>query len=159
MVAKLRRALAVAALGVAALVVSAVAPAGAQTRPETINVVATGESFQPIGFGEDRGPRVGEGFVLSGSLYEWAGRKRGKRIGRFELHVVATSDRGGYESGSRSSPPGRSSSRGFTPFADVPVERQAVIGGTGRYVGARGSITVRGLPDGESSAVTVRLLG
>jgi hypothetical protein len=48
---------------------------------------------------------------------------------------------------------------GYTPFRDVPAERQAVIGGTGRYAGARGHIRVRGLPDGNSVAVTVRLLG
>ena len=157
MVRKLSTGLTVAAVAVTALV-AAVAPADAQTRPETMNFVATAENFQPIGFTDDRAPRAGDAFVFSGSLYEWAGRKRGKRVGRFEVHVVATSERGGYETGVAFLPGGQIVLAGFTPFSDVSVERQAVIGGTGRYAGARGSITVRGLPDGDSSAVTLRLL-
>ena len=156
MARRLTVALAVTAIAVTALV-SAASPVRAQGQPETTNLVATGERFQPIGFSEDRAPRIGEAFVVAGSLYEWAGRKRGRRVGRFELHVIATSDLGGYQTGVGFLPGGQVLFAGFTPFADVPVERQAVIGGTGRYVGVRGSVTVRGLPDGESSAVTLRL--
>jgi hypothetical protein len=153
---KISTGLAMLAVAVTGLV--AVTTASAAAPATTGNFVATGEQFQPIGFSEDRAPRAGDAFVGSGSLYEWAGRKRGKRIGRFELHVVATSDRGGYQTGVAFLPGGQIIFAGFTPFADVPVEHQAVTGGTGRYEGARGSVTVRGLPGGDNSAVTIRLL-
>jgi hypothetical protein len=73
--------------------------------------------------------------------------------------VIATSELGGFQSGIALLPAGKLVMAGYTPFRDVPVERQAIIGGTGRYAGARGHIRVRGLPDGNSVAVTVRLLG
>ena len=157
MVRKLSTGLAIAAVAVTALV-AAVAPAGAQTQPGTMHFVATAENFEPIGFTGNRAPRAGDAFVFSGSLYEWAGRKRGERVGRFEVHIVATSARGGYQTGVAFLPGGQIVLAGFTPFSDVSIERQAAIGGTGQYAGARGFITVRGLPGDDNSAVTLRLL-
>jgi hypothetical protein len=145
-------------LAIVALAAAMAAPvADSQTRPGTLRFVAVGERFQPVGTSGDRAPRVGDAFVFSGSLYSWNGPRRGSRVGSFEVHVMITSARGGYQSGVAFLPAGKIVFAGFTPSRDVRLERQAVIGGTGRYAGARGTVTVTNLPSG-AAAVRIRLL-
>jgi allene oxide cyclase-like protein len=143
-----------------AVALLAVASASGQRGPQVISILAVSETFHLIGgISEDRPPQVGDRFGFGGSLFNWEGRKRGKRIGRFEVLVTATSERGGYLTGTGFLPAGQILIAGFTPFTESSIERYAVIGGTGRYAGARGTVTVRNLgADSDNSALVIRLL-
>lgn len=130
----------------------------AQREAQVISVLAVGERFQPIGVPGDRAPAVGDRFAFFGSFYAWAGSKRGTRIGGFEVLVTVTSPRWGYLTATGRLPGGLVFVAGRTPLFDVPVERHAVIGGTGRYAGARGTLTIRSIRGTDNSAAIFRLL-
>lgn len=154
----MRRFISVLVIATLALV-AASAASGGQQQEQVIRVLAVGEQFQPIsGFTENQPPQVGASFAFSGSFYEWAGQKRGKRVGHFEVLVTVTSDRWGYLTATGTLPGGLIVIAGRTPLFEVPIERYAVIGGTGRYAGARGTMTVKNLRTTDNSALTFRLL-
>jgi len=155
----LRRFSAVLVVVFATLSLLVASPASGQQQAQVISVLAVGEQSHPIsGFAEDRPPQVGDSFAFSGSFYQWAGQKRGKRIGRFEALITVTSTRWGYLTATGSLPGGLILIAGRTPLFDAPVERHAVIGGTGRYAGARGTLTVKNIRGTDNSALIFRLL-
>lgn len=147
---------------VVALVIG-VSPAAALDEPEVIRLIDVTEDFQPLdpGFTEDAPPPLGGRFAFTDGLYEWAGTKRGKRVGRFEglctftkLNLAAQAVTA-YCTASANLPKGRVLVAGFLLFAEegpatftVPV-----IGGTGRYANARGTVTIREIGGGKSAAV------
>ena len=135
-------------------------PASSQREPQVIRVLSVGRHFYPIErLHEHRLPQIGDSYALGGSLYAWAGQKRGKRVGRFEGQVTVVSRRRGHMSATETLPGGTLAVAGGMPLFEVPVARLAVIGGTGRFAGARGTLTVRdvGGPD-DKAALTFRLL-
>ena len=135
-------------------------PASSQREPQVIRVLSVGRHFYPIQRLQEHRPlQIGESYALGGSLYAWAGQKRGKRVGRFEGQVTVVTQRRGHLSTTEMLPGGTLAVAGGTPLFEVPVERQAVIGGTGRFAGARGTLTVRDIRGpGDKAALTFRLL-
>jgi hypothetical protein len=142
----------------ATLALATTSTASSQQTAQVIRVIAITETFEPIDFSESRAPRAGERFAFAGSLYSWAGQKRGERVGSFEVLVTATSADCGYLTATGRLAGGTMVIAGRTPFFEVPVERYAVTGGTGRYAGARGTMAVRGLGATDNSALIFRLL-
>lgn len=145
----------VAALAVLALLVAS--PASSQREPQVIRVLGIAEAFYPIrGFDEERAPTAGDSFSFEGSFYSWASRKR---VGRFQVLITVVTPRWGQLSATGSLPGGTVIVAGRTPLFEVPLERYAITGGTGRYAGARGTLTVRILPGAsDKNAMVFRLL-
>jgi hypothetical protein len=104
-----------------------------------------------------RNPRlsVGDAYVFSSPLFNEANNRIGK------LHVYCVVSRGGKFARATSQCNGTYALRDGTLAANAVVRGGkatiAVVGGTGAYEGARGSITDRNLPRGRTEA-TVHLL-
>jgi hypothetical protein len=156
--------------GLAAAVL-AVSTASGVSAPRNFSLLDVSRNTdQPVGdFNFNRPPRGGDQFAITDDLYRWAGTKRGAHYGvarglgtfvtgfgdRFTqkatvLFVVQAHLPGGslmIEGYGQINPNGPSK------FV-LPI-----VGGTGTYANARGSVTVRDLGNGESdkSNVDIRL--
>jgi hypothetical protein len=113
----------------------AAAPASGQ-EGQVIRVLAVADEFHLIDVAENQPPQIGNRIAFSGSFYRRAGTKRGKWIGPFDALVTVTSPHWGYLAATGILPGGSIPVAGRSPLFDLPIERYAVIGGTGRY-GAR----------------------
>ena len=107
---------------------------------------------------ENQPPQIGNRIAFSGSFYRRAGTKRGKRIGPFDALVTVTSPHWGYLTATGILPGGSILVAGRSPPFDLPIERYAVIGRTGRYAGASGTLAVRDIRNTNNSALVFRLL-
>jgi Dirigent-like protein len=155
----MRRFGAVVVVVLTTLVLLAASPASSQREPQVIRVLSVGEEFYTIEGQADRPPQVGDRFSFEGSFYAWAGHKRGNRVGRFQVLITVITPRWGHLTATGTLPGGTLVIAGRTPLFDVPLEQYSVIGGTGRYAGARGTLTLKDIRGpGDKSALTFRLL-
>jgi Dirigent-like protein len=110
------------------------------------------------GGGENEPPKAGARFAFTSTLHEWAGQKRGQRVGWLEgLCTYTTVDvamqaASVYCTASWHLPAGQLLGAGFIRFAanSGPTFRIAVVGGTGAYSNARGYIKITSLGGDES---------
>ena len=104
-------------------------------------------------------PKLGDRFFSHDNVYNWNGAKRGALVGQANTSFVVLAPNLGEVSGVASLPGGTLAIEGQVSFNGGPVSTFPVIGGTGRYVTARGEVTVRGIggPNSNKSAVTVQL--
>jgi hypothetical protein len=156
-----------ARLSVAAALAALAVPVGAAATPgpATLRLLDVSVSATPAfdaGTGE---PRPGDRVYLHDALYAWQGTKRGARAGRTEATLTFTSSFGrkgatGEVSGQLFLRGGSIRVDGLVHVSEGPSDFELpVIGGTGRFAGARGVLHVRDLDaDGNRSAMTVRLL-
>jgi hypothetical protein len=86
--------------------------------------------------GERGRPTIGDGFLITGSVRDLAGN----RAGRLQAHFLVTSREDAQASGTFILNDGRIVIGGATTEADI--DDFAVLGGTGRYAGARGTLRV-----------------
>ena len=86
--------------------------------------------------GERGRPTIGDGFLITGSVRDAAGN----RAGRLQAHFLVTSREDAQASGTFILNDGRIVIGGATTEADI--DDFAVLGGTGRYAGARGTLRV-----------------
>lgn len=110
-------------------------------------------------------PRPGDRVYLHDALYTWHGAKRGTRVGRAEATLMFTSSPGpagvsAEVTGQLFLREGSIRAGGYVRLAEGPSNFDLpVLGGTGRFAGARGVLHVRDLDaNGNRSAMTVRLL-
>jgi hypothetical protein len=161
----MRRVVTLAAAAVAATVIAAILTTGgaAQVPGErTFKIIeGSGGTIKLIDNApkarNPRNPRlsVGDAYVFSSPLFNEADQRIGK------LHVYCVVTRGGKFARATSQCNGTYALRDGTLAANAVVRGGeatiAVVGGTGAYEGARGSITDRDLPRGRTEA-TVHLL-
>jgi dirigent-like protein len=97
--------------------------------------------------------------VGTADLYRWAGSRRGARIGRMQLICVLATSRTGNCAGSFVLPGGTIRTQGYVDFDDR-VDEVAVIGGTGAFVGAQGTLISEQLggPASGRAVGTIRLV-
>ena len=139
----------VAAVGVATLGVASLAVQGsAATGPAQIRITTTQLRSAYVDVGP-RGRSVGDMEVYSGALYNR--RITGKSIGRTEL--VCTNTFSGVRScrGSYTLPKGKLVVGGTLRYREL--YQLAVLGGTGLYDNARGSLTVAGFRSTSSTSI------
>jgi hypothetical protein len=86
--------------------------------------------------GQRRRPTIGDGSLITGSVRDPAGN----RAGRVQVHFLVTSREDAQASGTFILDDGRIVIGGATTDADI--DDFAVLGGTGSYAGARGTLRV-----------------
>lgn len=154
-------------LGVVVLAAFAFAStAGALDAPQVLRFVDVEESFTPIDefpdF-EEAWPPLGARSAFRDGLYAWAGSKRGNRVGKIEgfctfIRVsIAQRSATQYCTAEAKVRGGTILLAGFITFSEAQEESfqfiVPVIGGTGRFDNARGTLTIRDLRSGSSAAV------
>jgi Dirigent-like protein len=154
--------LVLAAGAAVALLASGASAAGGPTTLRFLDLSVGETPAFDAGVGE---PRPGDRVYLHDALYAWHGTKRGARVGRAEATLTFTSSfgRAGATvevSGQLFVGGGSIRVDGLVHVSEGPSDFELpVIGGTGRFVGARGVLHVRDLDaDGNRSAMAVRLL-
>ena len=154
-----------------ALVVSvAVGAASGLDRPQNFSVLEIDETDTALaGFDFQREPVPGDRFAFKSGLYKWAGVKRGSRVGHDEgtctfIRVSATEETFSADAHCSAQfflPTGSILVEAFAHFSDAPTNILVpVIGGTGAFANARGTVRIRdiGAEDSGHSAITFHLL-
>ena len=147
-----------AALAVLAVAVS---PVSAIDKPRTFSLLSvTSDTETPIdGFAFQREPVPGDRFTFTDQLYKWAGAKRGAHVGHDEgictfTRVSVTSD--SFHATAQCAatyflPGGQVAVQGVLPIVEGPLNFVVpVIGGTGIYANARGTLHIRDLGNGDT---------
>ncbi len=110
-------------------------------------------------------PRPGDRIYLHDSLYRWDGVKRGARAGSVRATLTFMSSFGDH--GATAELSGQLFLAGGSIWVDGVVHvsggpsrfNLAILGGTGRFAGARGVLSIRDLvPNGDRSAMILHLL-
>jgi hypothetical protein len=136
------------AIGAVALVAtSAATSAQSRSTTQTFSLLdITGQQHGLNGFHFQRAPRAGDQTARTDRLYNWAGGKRGVRVGRGEMIITSKTDL------SRNGAIGLLTAQVFLPKGSIFVEGYArfggaetpssfpVLGGTGIYATARGYV-------------------
>jgi len=157
----MRRVSLLALVVAAAGLVIGVSPASGLDEPEVIRLIDVEEGFLPLdpGFTEEAPPPLGGRFAFTDGLYEWAGTKRGNRVGRIEGFCMTTNvtarSATQFCTATAYLPKGRVLLAAFIRFTEEGPGTfvVSVIGGTGRYANARGTATIKDLPSGNAAFV------
>jgi hypothetical protein len=152
---------ALAAAGIAALAL--VGSAAGQAEPQVIRVLDVGDAFAFVDADRSGGeqPTAGDVFLFRDSLHAWSGGRRGPRLGRLEGYCTFTTRAGCEASGTAYLPAGRLQLAGHVYFPPGQEPRRialSVVGGTGRYAGARGTAIGRPIHGTENTAFVFRLV-
>jgi hypothetical protein len=152
-------ALVATAAAIATATLSLASPASGITRPQVFSLLQVEGPDTPLDSGAAKEiPTRGSRFLVTSALYEWAGSKRGDRLGRrdgvctwIKINVAAPSATI-LCTGVFFLPAGQIYVMGmirFAPAAEVP--HVPVIGGTGRYANVRGFIKIREIGRGKAN--------
>jgi hypothetical protein len=154
-----------AALAVAALLISTAAPAAGGSRVIRFIEVDNEGTDVFIDADHNNRPSAGDSFIARPVLYAWArGGGRGERIGHANVMCTFASGHGAFCQGTFFLPGGTIEGQSYTPLSNKV--KVAVTGGTGVYAGARGTFTSRNIRDARDadgnfvsvSADVIRLL-
>lgn len=129
-------------------------------KSQTISLLEIDSSFTPTGgwsVSSTLPPTPGQGFIINGTYYKWAGAKKGQPVGHLQVVCTVTSpvDASTFSGwlhcdATAFLPAGQivvSGSRNFSAkFSDLPI-----VGGTGAYVGAQGFVRRRNIGPQDSS--------
>jgi hypothetical protein len=114
--------------------------------PQVFSLLDVTETFQPLsGSSGSQEPQAGDRFVFTDSLYKWAGRERGARVGRLEGLCTVTVGRPSFRAFCDTTaklPAGQILSAGFLSIASGRFTLP-VVGGTGAYANVRGFVKIR----------------
>jgi dirigent-like protein len=107
----------------------------------------------------NRRPDPGDSLVTTSHLYRWAGSRRGSRLGRLQSICILATRSTGNCSATMFLPGGTLQIQGYVDFDDG-VDELAVVGGTGVFVGNRGTFISQKLGgrDSARSSDTIRLV-
>lgn len=133
-----RAALGASILGVA--LACGLSGAGASMKPQTISLLEVDTGYAGVGGYDTSGnaaPAPGQGVAFSGTLYRWAGARRGAAAGHVQAVCTATPGGGGVCQGVISLASGTLALVGPTSLGGGP-SNIPIVGGTGAYVGASG---------------------
>ncbi len=157
----MRRISIVAALtATAAGLVFGISPGSGANQPTVISLLSVnqGGTLIDVDRSGGQGPTLGDQYIFTDGLYEWAGRKRGKRVGTTHGIATITSPTTAFFTGTVFLPGGQLQGSGYFRFT-ARVEKIIVLGGTGRYNNAGGEVTITKLggANSEKSSFVVRL--
>jgi hypothetical protein len=150
-------------LMVVCVLVGALTSVGASTasvKPQAISLLEIDTSFAPTGgysFTSHGPPGPGQGFAFGGTVYKWAGAKRGAAFGHLAAICTVVTGAQALCNGVIFLPGGKLELLAATNInsnnapSDIPV-----VGGTGAYVGAQGYM--RSTPIGGSNSNKSRLV-
>ena len=145
----------------AAGLVFGIMPASGEDQPTVISLLSVqqGGTLIDVDRSGGPGPTLGDEFIFTDGLYQWSGRKRGKRVGTTHGIATITSPTTAFFTGATSLPGGVIQGAGYFQFT-ARVEKLAVVGGTGRYSHAGGEVTITKLggENSDKSAFVVRLV-
>ena len=142
-----------------------VVSSSAAVKPQTLSLMEVDTSFAGTGGYNATGnapPSAGQGITFSGTLYKWAGSKRGAAVGHLlVLCTATTSDPEALCNAVASLPSGTIDLLGTANLNSGSVKAIGIVGGTGSYVGAQGYLTSKniGNPNGGISADLFHLTG
>ena len=148
-------------LAVIVLALVATASTSALSRPQVISVLSVSGPIltdPPDLFSRNTPPPVGARLFFHDTLYAWAGKKRGDRIG----HTVGLCTLTGFTGTALTTscaetvflPAGQILLAGSPLIRNGPMNFVvAVVGGTGRYSNARGWARIRDISETKSSLV------
>lgn len=129
----------------------------AAAKPQRIHLLEVSTSFVGTG-GLDESfngpPKVGQGAVIGSDFYKWNGTKRGAKVGTLQITCtftkVTSNSAANVCTGAALLPGGQIAVSGViqgqSRVFDVPI-----IGGTGRYAGARGYVHVKQFNENNSA--------
>jgi hypothetical protein len=166
----MRITLLVALAAAAAVAVVTASPASALTRPQVFSLLEVSGPDTNLGpgngFESGGAPTLGDRFAIQSTLYRWAGKTRGARVGRLEglctitkLDITAQSATT-FCNATIYLPAGQILAMAnliFSPRSG-PTFHVPIVGGAGRYAGARGFIKVTGLGNSDNSNDEFHLL-
>ena len=145
----------------AAGLVFGVSPGSAGDQPRVISLLSVqqGGSLVDVDRSGGGAPTLGDEFIFTDGLYQWDGRKRGKRIGTTHGIATITSPTTAFFTGTIFLPGGLIQGAGYFSFT-AHVETIIVLGGTGRYRNAGGEVTITKLggENSNNSSMVVRLV-
>jgi Dirigent-like protein len=149
---------------IAAMAVGDVSSSAAP-KPQTISLLEVDTSFVGTGGFSTTGsspPAVGQGFVSTGVLYKWAGAKKGAPAGRAQVVCAVTSVKISASLVWMHCDVSVFLSRGVIEVSgplSLTTESNTVpvVGGTGAYVGAQGTVTHRNI-DGQNSNKSIDVI-
>jgi len=147
----IRAALALASVAGAGLLAAALArPASESQRTIRFLEIARSTQTQLIDHNGNRRPDMGDSIAAASNLFRWEGSRRGARLGHiWRLCIFATRTTGNC-SATVFLPDGIVRIVGYVDFDRAPDEL-AVVGGTGAYLGMRGSFSSQPLGGGASA--------
>jgi hypothetical protein len=154
-----------AVFAIAGVVSSTAAPA-----PHTIRLLEVDTTFIPTGgwdAGSNAPPAVGQGFVSTGVFYKWAGTQRGAAVGHLQilctvtvaLTFTDTGATGWFHCDVTAFLPGGKIEVSGPLNLGLQTNKLPVVGGTGKYVGAKGYVATRdiGGDDSDTSADVIHI--
>jgi hypothetical protein len=132
--------------------------------PQALHLLDVSESATPV-FRTQGPPRAGDRVFAVDGLYAWAGAQRGARVGHVDATLTFMTGFGAHGAkvdvdGQLFLPGGSIAVGGIARFSEGPSRFSLpVVGGTGRYAGARGSLSVHDITsNGDKSAFDIQLL-
>ena len=133
--------------------------AGDRARVISLLSVQQGGSLIDVDRSGGGGPTLGDQYIFTDGVYQWNGRKRGKRIGTTHGIATITAPTTAFFTGTMSLPGGQIQGAGYFNFT-AHVERIIVLGGTGRYNNAGGKVTITklGAENSNNSSLVIRLV-
>jgi hypothetical protein len=158
--ALLRPALALTTVGAASLIAAALAlPAEESQRTIRFLEIARTTHARLIDHNGNRQPDMGDSIVAASDLFRWDGSRRGARLGHLWRVCIFATPTTGNCAATVFLPDGTIRIVGYVEF-DRAADELAVVGGTGAYLGIRGSFTSQPLGKRTStrSSDLVRLL-
>ena len=139
-----------------AAAIALISPASAITQPQTFSLLDVEQASAELdGFDFSAGPKPGQRFTFTDTLYKWAGTKRGARVGHTEGLCTFTRFTGSTATAHCTAsfflPGGQIYAAAFLKFGDGPGNFTVpVLGGTGIYANVRGYVRIRDIGDGNS---------
>ena len=158
--ALLRPALTLITVGAASLIAAALAlPAGESQRTIRFLEIARTTHARLIDHNGNRQPDIGDSIVAASDLFRWDGSRKGARLGHLWRVCIFATPTTGNCAATVFLPDGTIRIAGYVEF-DRAADELAVVGGTGAYLGIRGSFTSQPLGKRTStrSSDLVRLL-
>jgi hypothetical protein len=157
-----RRLGAVVSVAVLGGLTAAGSPAAA-AKPQTLKVLEVVTSFVGTGGFSATGhspPAVGQGVLITGSLYKLKGRHRGQRYGAARVECTFTNSTGGSVCTAVASlPAGKLVVSGLAPGNPTKPYMLPILGGSRRYSGAKGHIQVKPIGNSNKAALTIVITG
>jgi hypothetical protein len=143
-----------------------VASASAASSPQVFNLLAVSSDNQPPinGFTFDRAPRAGDQFPIWDTLYKWAGTKKGARVGHDQgsgtFQTIGKTSQTTLFTVQVYLGGGTIFVEGMARTVDGPTNLTLpILGGTGKYAGANGYVSVRAIgSSGNNSNLQFHLL-
>lgn len=128
---------------------AAAPPAASLERPETVRLVAVALDSRFVDLDDNAAISVGDVFTGTDALHAWTGSRRGPRVGRGEFHCTIVKARpfraqAGQCTLTAFLADGQILAAGYVDFRPVTYTIP-VLGGTGRFEDAGGTLSVRTL--------------